>query len=652
MAAVVLAAATMITTMATVGAAPAPARVAPRAPASATATPSSGLADGQTIDVSATGLSANAPVVVAQCAVAPVPDPAQCDAVNFADALSSATGSLDVSYTVRVAFATGAGGLVDCRAVACEILVVDLGGPSAGFSHAPIAFAPGGPAPAVTATPSTGLAHQQTVAVHGTGFTGPQPIIGVLECAAADEAAACTLLSGSITIVPAADGSFDASVAVLRTIRRFDGTRLDCATTACELVAFDINAPSYNARAAIAFDPTLPPPPAAAVTVTPSTGLAFNAPVTVSGSAWAPQDFVEIMECGVEATDPCSFTASTVAFVDASGAFSASLTVHRMITDPLSGGPPLDCASAPGRCVVVAFDIFTGDMAQMPISFDPNAPIPPPPLVKTSATRGIGDRQPIRFEASRLTPNSPVDLSLCASNENSESCIGLVGYPLAMTNAAGRFNTTVIAHRFFASAFEPEQPGRAQVRSRAAALAAFLARPGTAQRRVAAQRFAAQAPRGPWTWRRSATPRSSFDCASARVECTITLSAPADDFTATVPFSIDARKPPGERASVTVTPSRGLRDNTPVVVTTTSTSYGAFIGQCALDGDLILACGDGTALAPDRAGRARGTVVVRRRLPSFGGGEPVDCRTRRCAILYVPGLGSNDVLRVPISFRA
>jgi hypothetical protein len=639
------------TTMATIGSSAAQARVAPRGPAGVVVTPSTGLADGQAVDVSASGLSNNAPVVIGQCAVIPTPDPGHCDALNFANAVSTATGTVDASYTVHRAFTTGNGGLVDCGVTACEILVVDLGAPTINFLHGVISFAPGGPQAGVTVTPATGLADHQTVTVNGTGFTGSQPIIGVLECLTADEAAGCTLISGSLTIIPAADGSFSADVIVQRILHASDGSRVDCVNGGCELVAFDINNASYNARAAIAFDATLPPPPAPAITVMPNSGLPFHAPVTITGAGWTPQDFVDLIECGSGADDPCSFTAETAGFVDSTGGFSAPLTVHRMIGDPFSGGAPLDCASAPGRCVVVAFDVFTGDMTQTPISFDPNAPIPPTPIVRTTATHGIADRQPIRFEVSRLTPNAAIDLSMCASTETTISCIGIGGFPLSMANGAGRFNTTVIAHRWFAAGFESAQPGRVQLRAHAIALAAFLSKPGTTARRLASQRVAANHARGPWTWRANAANNANVDCASARVECDIEFESAADDFFATVPFSIDASKTPGENAKVTATPSTGLSDGAQIAVDTKSTSYGAFMGQCALDGDLIIACGDILPLAPDRIGHTHTVVTVQRRLPSFTGDGTVDCRVHRCAILYSPGLGSNDILAAPISFK-
>src|SRR5262245_41144178 len=110
MIAAMLAATTTGATMATIGAAPAQARaqtrVAPHTSAGVVVTPSTGLTDGQTVDVNATGLTPNGAVVVGQCAVTANPDPGHCDGVNFVNALATAAGTLDVPYVAHAAFAT------------------------------------------------------------------------------------------------------------------------------------------------------------------------------------------------------------------------------------------------------------------------------------------------------------------------------------------------------------------------------------------------------------------------------------------------------------------------------------------------------------------------------------------------------------------
>ncbi|MFI5593073.1 enediyne antibiotic chromoprotein [Amycolatopsis sp. NPDC051758] len=105
------------------------ASAAPAAPA-LTANPSSGLSDGQTVDVSGTGYAAGSTIVVLECDAAQ-PAGQACDKASLAGTVAAADGTLAVQLTVHKTFqavdlSTGqAGATVDCATAHCVLASAD-----------------------------------------------------------------------------------------------------------------------------------------------------------------------------------------------------------------------------------------------------------------------------------------------------------------------------------------------------------------------------------------------------------------------------------------------------------------------------------------------------------------------------------------------
>lgn len=100
------------------------------------------------------------------------------------------------------------------------------------------------------------------------------------------------------------------------------------------------------------------------VTITPSTGLSDGQAVAVSGGNFPSAVAVDTVECGFAAgatTPSCDFADVAASTSDASGAFSANLTVRAKFGD-------VDCTAAPG-CSIVS----TTTDATTPIHSDPVA---------------------------------------------------------------------------------------------------------------------------------------------------------------------------------------------------------------------------------------------------------------------------------------
>jgi len=153
-----------------------------------TATPDTGVAHNQTLEIGGAGFPSNSVAAVRQCvanatAVAPCDDDiyrSNGDGRSAAD--GTLTGSIVAFSVIRTRF-----GYVDCRTApaACEIQAEVQDGLGTGtISRAPISFDPA----TATATPNAALVDGQVITVAGKGFhqpTGPvAPTVPVHQCEA------------------------------------------------------------------------------------------------------------------------------------------------------------------------------------------------------------------------------------------------------------------------------------------------------------------------------------------------------------------------------------------------------------------------------------------------------------------------------------
>ena len=139
-----------------------------------TISPSTGLVDGQTIDVHATHLPPGESIELNRCLLGPTPS---CEPVVGSIQTVPANGTIDttVSASQRMLFPTGTKNNLHygyCRLAGCGISLTILGF-STGVDPIPYGLAAG----SLTATPSTGLADGQSVDLSASGvmstYVGP-----------------------------------------------------------------------------------------------------------------------------------------------------------------------------------------------------------------------------------------------------------------------------------------------------------------------------------------------------------------------------------------------------------------------------------------------------------------------------------------------
>ena len=247
-----------------------------------TASPSTGLVDGQWIDVSGAGFDGNPALPDSQLAEiflcrSDAVDLSGCDPDNAYFVSINDDGTLQQGFRVDASIYTESGNF-DCRSAvqACKIgvgLIVDVDK----SVFVPIDFHPSAPLlPAVTAsvTPTTGLVDGQEVSVSGEHLF---PLFDslVVQCgSAAIVPAGCDFDHAQRSIPVAADGTIETTYSVRSSFRAGTGEDYDCVGAADPCVMLvSISAtesPDRLSTVPLAFAPPPVAPPAPPLPVGPA----------------------------------------------------------------------------------------------------------------------------------------------------------------------------------------------------------------------------------------------------------------------------------------------------------------------------------------------------------------------------------------------
>ncbi len=400
-------------------------------------TPHTNLHAGDTVQAGGTGFFPGEQVIVLECASSP-PTPDSCDLTNAVFTSAGARGRFVTPLQVHRRLLTSTS-IVDCLAAHCS--VVALGEVS--FTNAVrITFsATGEPSPKVGAKPSYRLRDLQRVEIVGRGFASTSSP-AVAECLGAGP-----LAQSCVSITTAANdgkGGFHTSIVVRRTITNPRGTRVDSAKAVgtCVLVALDGNDLDYLATAPLGFDRSIPPPPPATVTLSPSTKLPYYAHVRVRGAHWTPGDLLEITECAGQSCGAL-FTEARVA---ADGGFDTTLLVSRVVPDygPAASAPGVagtDCVKS-HNCSITVVDEDEAGLVVAPLTFDPKAPIPPDASISVTPGGPYRNNQVVQIKGAHFPPLVGYGVAECVVSAESVGCLGEGGQGSPTTDAHGAFATT------------------------------------------------------------------------------------------------------------------------------------------------------------------------------------------------------------------
>jgi hypothetical protein len=329
----------------------------------ASVTPSTGLANFQTVTVTVTGMAVPPPVsFIGICQGDPWgPAMGSCSRLESQVVIfrAPASGEFSISFTVRRFMdLTTSGRLVDCADPAedCRVnvgLIHSIYGPTEVIASIPISFAP--VLTDVVVTPDADLVDGQTVAVAGAGFT---PGAAIVWCQAVYSAEPGEGACGTTPVVVDADagGGFSGTHQVVRFMDVPDlGETVDCIDPAVVCViaaaeAADIVATATSER--LEFRPPLPRavPGVGHIAEGDSGTTEVSVPITLS-APWTEAVTVDWRTLHVpgapdfQADEPADYTASSGTLTFAPGETAKAVTV------PING----DTTFEPDEYVVVSF---------------------------------------------------------------------------------------------------------------------------------------------------------------------------------------------------------------------------------------------------------------------------------------------------------
>lgn len=424
-------------------------------PPSVTVEPATGLLDRQQVTISGTGFVGGAWVDISTCEVIAGEVSYVCRWYDT-NVTTDETGAFTTTLGLR-RLLSGGDDVVDCAVASCVVQAVTY---DQLYERAtsPVAFdpdAPLPPPPSLTADPSTGLADRQVVTLSGSGWT-PGAYVSLEQCGDdPDGQMRCGYgFFGNVHV--ADDGTLTAQFRVRREIKWTEwddeteegvAHTIDCADEPgrCYVQAYsDAEWPAQPA-VPLTFDPDAPPGPGPVIAVTPTAGLVDEQEVTVEGSGFVSGEFLYVGQCAapaVKGATPSPCLNSTYLNAGPDGTIESTLEVRRLVGG--FGGDPVDCAEAEGRCVVRASNGFDEDSTLVPLSFDPDGPLPPRPTVRVVPEVGLADGQTVEVQGSGFSPNASVALAECRSDAKSTGGCDIYRFKTVAASASGDFTTSFV----------------------------------------------------------------------------------------------------------------------------------------------------------------------------------------------------------------
>ncbi len=341
-----------------------------------TVVPDSGLVDGQTVVVTATDLPPGANVIFVQC-LATASTQGDCD-LSYAFVQQVGTsGTISVDFEVARQI-VAADGLTDCAPDACLLGVavladdfftpLETGGVPLNFDASVPLPAP----PVVKASKKRNLNDGQKVRLKGSGWSTDSIDVNVEQCftAAAPRGEgvidSCRYLGQGFIDVA---GNFNFKIKVSRS-HFFGQQRLDCADDAvsCRLEVRSYARRMQSASVTVSFSDQEPLAPRPKVNLKPRRGLVDEQIIAVRLTNATLADDWNLMQCAAGASGMEEEGNACLYVPFSTDDDVAQVKVSQTL---LNGREVIDCASAPNRCVIRAFNYRTQETAKKGLIFTP-----------------------------------------------------------------------------------------------------------------------------------------------------------------------------------------------------------------------------------------------------------------------------------------
>ena len=407
------------------------------AAATMTVTPSTGLAAGQVVQVTGSGLPAGAEVAIVEC-TATATTQAGCDVTNAVLVATDASGAIP---TTPFTLTTGTVGNGTCGTSAADLTCVLAIGSLTGttLAYQPITFAAPSTAtaPSLTVTPATGLTNGQKVTITGSGFT-PGDSLYATECLTTVTSPADCNVSTATPITVNTDGTLPSTTFTVVTGTVGGAT---CGTSAADAAGCVImvanSSEGDRAAAPIAF--AVPTPTTPSVTVSKTSGLKNGQSVTVTGSGFTPGDSVYVIEClkGASGQAGCDLTTATAVTVNSDGTLPS--TSFKVVTGAVATGTCGTTAANAHNCVIAVANISGGDAGEAPIAF---AVAAAKRFLRVAPSVNLHKRQVVHVSGRGFTPRDHVYIVECRRGATSPAACDLRTMRAVVITPAGILRPT------------------------------------------------------------------------------------------------------------------------------------------------------------------------------------------------------------------
>lgn len=248
----------------------------------------------------------------------------------------------------------------------------------------------------------------------------------------------------------------------------------DCRLVPCTIRAVDRRSEGGTRSVRLAFDPSGPDPVREEATISPSTDLIDGQIVTVVG-----QDFDStsrtgrILQCRlpVDEEADCDEDTESYAGIDRTGYLAETYRLEGLLR---IDGADVDCRTTDCALLVGGRDDSLARHAIVPLDFDPDAPLGPPPTITITPDTDLLDGQIVDVEGEGLRTKSYLLLFPCRWRATDLDGCDLREYHFVKVRADGTFRTQFAARTILSTG---RSDARVDCRVVACSLTAFIEGP-------------------------------------------------------------------------------------------------------------------------------------------------------------------------------
>ncbi len=318
--------------------------------------------------------------------------------------------------------------------------------------------------------PHDDLVDRQEVVVRGRGWRPRASVFGAMQCRAGIAGfAGCDRVTEARTD---ARGNFRVDFEVQVILETETGT-YDCRLAPCVIRAIDERSDGGSRSVRLFFDPAGPDPVREEVTITPADDLVDGQVVTVVGEDFDVSNrwgsFAELVECRLPVVDrdDCDDRTESYAEIGSDGYLATTYRVEGLLR---VDGADVDCRTSECALLVGEERQSLAHAALVPLAFDPNAPLGPPPTVTLTPSTDLRDGQIVDVDGEGLQAGTFLFLVHCRWGATDFNGCSTDDLTYAKVRADGTFHTQLGLRAVFRTS---GTGGRVNCRIAACSLTAF-----------------------------------------------------------------------------------------------------------------------------------------------------------------------------------